>query len=1207
MAAGVNPAAPMPNPFPGLRPFKTEESTLFFGRDDQIGEALDRMLRKRMLAVVGVSGCGKSSLVSAGMVPALEMGLAGDPEQHWRVVSMRPGDGPLRELSRCLGFGGALAERTYGLQEAVETNLPAGHNLLLVIDQFEEIFPFRDRKLREGAGSEADLFVSYLLRAAQDSAGRVYVVLTMRSDYLGECAKFHGLPEALNDGQYLVPRMTRQQLQEAIEGPLEAAAVKMHPGLVQELLNQCDEEPDNLPLLQHLLRRVFEQWELEGAQGIITSDIAGEVGGLAGALNQDAEKICDELSPEQMRVAEILFRRITESRQADREQDDRPVRRPQTVVDLACLARVDETELLGVASQFEQRGLLVLRKTDQGDKIDLPHECLCLRWTRLKGWIRAEAEDAKKLRFFWDATERKAPLAGLALSEALEWRRDGRLDPACCSRYLSTDQIAALSAWVAESESIVGEATERERRREEENRAIAEERLARKAEERRNQRVRMATLVLGLLAIALLFLGTWALKQSALAKDAADRAQEESKRATGFAEQASKASKAAVQNAIEAKASEKKAIEATAHAIASENKARAAADLYLALQFASQSDSVFHKDPANLDRAVLLGIESIRWRPSPEGDTSLRESLKLVPKTIRTWKHNVAKLVAFSSDGRLVATEDELIDAATGKQVARRNAGDALALALSPDGKFLATDRADSTIRVTETATGREIAQLRHDYTVRILAFSADGKRLAIACGDHTLRVMFVATGQVGWSSPYESKANALAFSPDGELLAVGNDDRTARIIRMSSGVWGLPLQHRGAVRAIAFSPDGKWLATGSDDATLRMFATTTGRAGSYLPHQSAVRAVAFSPNGAWLATGSADNTARVMETSTGKEVSLSVHGTEVRAVAFTRDSTALQAWDDIETRVTEVQMTRQSIRLQNGPQSDTEANALVFSPDGKFVLVGSVDSISRVMDSQTGKVVEATPVYPAEVYSVAFSPDGKAIWSWLKDGSARMMDLARKRETPERQVSRTVYATAFSSDGRLLAAGGEDKTVAITAFPSGQTLATVHVASPVYAVVFSPDGKSLATGDDNTARLWDWAADRELMKVDHPNRVYALGFSADGEWLASGGGNSAIVTELSNGRERYRFEIDRGLFGCVHFSRDRRWLETVHQVSDSDHALLYSRHPLDTTEDLIKEACQKLTRNLTQVEWNHYARGFPYRRSCENLPYPSK
>ena len=181
------------NPFPGLRPFRPEESTLFFGRDEQIGEALDRLMQRRLLAVVGMSGCGKSSLVTAGMVPALEMGLAGDPGRKWRIEIMRPGDGPLRELERCLRLG-PLADRTYALRDAVKAHLPAEQNLLLVVDQFEEIFPFRDHK-RSAGGNEADLFVNYLLTATQESDGQIYVILTMRSDYLGECARFHDLPE----------------------------------------------------------------------------------------------------------------------------------------------------------------------------------------------------------------------------------------------------------------------------------------------------------------------------------------------------------------------------------------------------------------------------------------------------------------------------------------------------------------------------------------------------------------------------------------------------------------------------------------------------------------------------------------------------------------------------------------------------------------------------------------------------------------------------------------------------------------------------------------------------------------------------------------------------------------------------------------------------------------------------------------------------
>ena len=477
------------NPFPGLRPFKPDESTLFFGRDDQIGEALERLMRQKLLAVVGMSGCGKSSLVIAGMVPALEMGLAGDPQQQWRIEIMRPGDGPLRELERCLGFGGGpLAQRTYALREAVKANLPANESLLLVVDQFEEIFPFRDR-MREDGGSEADLFISYLLSAAQEPAARVYIILTMRSDYLGECAKFHGLPEALNDGQYLVPRMTRSQLQEAIEKPLETIAgvdgkaVEFHPGLVQKLLNDCDDEPNNLPLLQHLLRRLFEQWQKKGAQGQITPAMEKEVGQLSGALNQDGETVFEKhLSSEQQRIAELLFRRITESRrQAGGAEDDRPVRRPQTVAHLAELAQAPEAELRAVVHNFEQRGLLVVRSTDELDKVDLPHECLCLKWNRLKTWIEEEARDAKTLRFFSDSAG-KSHLTGSALAEAVAWQNTGRLNAAWGERYLSREQLSQVHAWVKES------------------RRLQDARLDERARRMRNRRVTaaiVAILVLG--------------------------------------------------------------------------------------------------------------------------------------------------------------------------------------------------------------------------------------------------------------------------------------------------------------------------------------------------------------------------------------------------------------------------------------------------------------------------------------------------------------------------------------------------------------------------------------------------------------------------------------------------------------------------------------------------------------------------------------
>jgi hypothetical protein len=253
------------NPFRGLLPFEEEHAALFFGRDREIADVAARLEQRRLLAVTGVSGSGKSSLVMAGVIPMLRAGLVPKLGTRLHVAVMKPRGGPLHELQQKLSAAlgreitaEALTRTTYGLVDAVKP-LDNDEGLLIVVDQFEEIFLYRKERLGIDGGAGADRFVALLLRAAEQAEVPIYVLLTMRSDFLGECAVFRGLPEALNEGHYLVPKMTRHQLQEAIEGPLEAIGAEIHPSLVQRLLNECEEEPDYLPVLQHLLRRMFEE------------------------------------------------------------------------------------------------------------------------------------------------------------------------------------------------------------------------------------------------------------------------------------------------------------------------------------------------------------------------------------------------------------------------------------------------------------------------------------------------------------------------------------------------------------------------------------------------------------------------------------------------------------------------------------------------------------------------------------------------------------------------------------------------------------------------------------------------------------------------------------------------------------------------------------------------------------------------------------
>ncbi len=448
------------NPFPGLRPFEPNEDHLFFGREKEIDELLRRLRGSRFLAIIGSSGSGKSSLVRSGLIPSLRGGFMAGASPDWRVAILRPGVAPIAQLAAALDCPevlGAPAElektnrvlieatllrSARGLVEAVrQARLPPDQNVLILVDQFEELFRFRRDTSVEESRDDAVGFVKLLLEASRAPEFSIYVVLTMRADFIGDCMAFPGLPEAVNSGQFLVPRMTRDQLRSAITGPVAVGGGKIAGRLVTRLLNDFGDEYDQLPILQHALMRTWGAWADSGHEGEIDLADYERIGSLGYALSRHADEAYEQAgSDEKKRLVEKVFRALT-----DTFTDPRGTRRPTTVAHLASICDATVDEVRSVIDLFRQPGRSFLTpptgvELEAHCVVDISHESLMWCWTRLVLWAGEERNSAEVYARLsaaaqWYSQGRAGLWRNPELEVAKKWRIENHPNPAWARRH----------------------------------------------------------------------------------------------------------------------------------------------------------------------------------------------------------------------------------------------------------------------------------------------------------------------------------------------------------------------------------------------------------------------------------------------------------------------------------------------------------------------------------------------------------------------------------------------------------------------------------------------------------------------------------------------------------------------------------------------------------------------------------------------------
>jgi hypothetical protein len=598
------------NPFPGLRPFKTDEYRLFFGREGQADELISRLQRSRFLAVVGTSGSGKSSLIRAGLMPALRGGMMAGAGSGWRIAVMRPGGDPIGNLATELVKEEVLPEAGAGLSayeaEAVidatlrggslgivdvarQGRLDPNEKLLVVVDQFEELFRFRAARAATSTADEASAFVKLLLEASRQRELSIYIVLTMRSDFLGDCAQFQGLPEAINDGQYLIPRMTRDERRFAVTGPVGVTRGKISEPLVNRLLNDVGDNPDQLPILQHALMRTWDHWRTHRRNGEpIGIEHYEAIGTMSDALSRHADEAFNQLPDERSRLlAEKLFKALSE-----RGADNREIRHPTRLDTLCEITGASMQEMIAVIDVFRGGGRSFLMppsevKLQPETVIDISHESLIRNWQRLKDWVNEEAQSARIYRRVAEAAVlhgegSEGLIQDPALQFALDWREQSNPNAAWAQRYHPEFETAIKyldDSRMAREERVAAEELRRNQEIERDKREL-EQTKAFVAQQARSAR-RLRWLIVALCVILLFAIGTavYAFNLRSVAEKSQRAAIVEKAAALTSAAKAHDAEDFAEAQSEAAKASEKKALEAQQQAEAETERADQAARL----------------------------------------------------------------------------------------------------------------------------------------------------------------------------------------------------------------------------------------------------------------------------------------------------------------------------------------------------------------------------------------------------------------------------------------------------------------------------------------------------------------------------------------------------------------------------------------------------------------------------------------------------
>ncbi|MGJ3238934.1 MAG: protein kinase domain-containing protein [Anaerolineae bacterium] len=1070
------------NPYKGLRAFQESDSDDFYGRSELTDKLLERLQEdrpdKRFLAVIGPSGSGKSSVVKAGVIPAIRRGALPSSEKYY-VAEMVPGADALEELESILlsiavsppdNLREILQSSETGLFNLLEQILPDdGSELFLLIDQFEEVFTqTEDNRVRTH-------FMNSLQYAITHPDSRLRSVITIRADFYDKPLLYPQFGELVRERSEIVLPLSRQELEAAIVQPAKSMGIQMEQELVEQIITDVQEEPGALPLLQYALTELFDR-----RSGLLmTLETYKESGGVLGSLARRAEELYLELDESRQEAVRQMFLRLVTLGEGTED-----TRRRVRWSELA-FHEGDDDPMADVRDLFTKYRLLTGDNDPQTREptIEVAHEALIRQWQRLRNWLADNRENIRTQRQVvaavseWQQNERDSSFlaSGMRLNQFELLLNNNDIA-------LTIEEKAYIQASIDRREAI---------RREEEERQARERALEERA--RRNLRYLVGAMAIGLVVVGVLaFFALQAEARAVVARDIAERE--------------------ALEN----------------NSISLSNLARfwgrAGEEPLLGLGYAIEANNI-----PNPPVEVQQTLAEIAWQPGALRQFEEHENA--------LWgvAYSADGETIFSVDGSLTTADGNLFQwsADTGEMLRRFENGHAdriYSVAASADGRYVATGSQDTDVIIWDVESGAVLHTLEaHSTVIFNVMFTHDSTRLISGGGDAVI-VWDVESGEMlnRFDDLHGDIILDMDITADDQLVFSGSFDGSVRLWRLDDGSV-LQEMNAGQVTGARFFPGEIRAVTTDQSGELIIWDLETGERLQTIRHDEAPLrgGVVVTSDGEWVMAGDDVGNVLVWDLTkantqpihtfrghNSRVPSLDIHpdGTTFVTVSFDRTSIV---WD----------LYGRHAEIRRFEEHDTAVYSAITSADGRLIASGSVDGQIIIRDMQADTVLHDLSATDGTVYALAFNVDASVLASAHEDGTVTLWDTATGEilNTLD-ELQAPVRTLAFSPDDRLLAFGGGNVLVSTThpldnrvmvwdrENDSYQTL-DAHRAS-VRSLAFTADSQRLlSASDDRTIMLWSLETGDVIRTYEgHQDAVWSVAFNVDSSEFLSGSRDTTII-----------------------------------------------------------------------------------------------